>query len=286
MTHFSQMVLISPSLNLDEMTMTIHVPSDPPSTFTIPIGLPPGIDETADTYFTDFVIWFSPPTDGFIVGPPELHAALSSFLGRDVVLVKKGSAWREAGPAGYMDVLNLKFDYDPNRAEQATISGESQFARTEWADGFPFLLATESSLKEVRKLLKQGGPDLPDWDPVRWGGSDGKGEQALEMDRFRPNFVIEGAQTWEEEGWGEIEIIPKTGEDREQPVRGDRIYIVRRCTRCQVGLSATDPNRPVPPADHLVVTTASCQMLIHQQAKEMPWFLTRLSTCTGERIQK
>lgn len=72
-------------------------------------------------------------------------------------------------------------------------------ARVSFADGFPFLLASEQSLAE----LARRGADVP-------------------MSRFRPNLVIAGAPPFAEDAWRAIRI----GEVR--------FRVVKPCARCVV----------------------------------------------------
>jgi uncharacterized protein YcbX len=65
---------------------------------------------------------------------------------------------------------------DPSRAGPTDIVG--------FADAFPYLLASESSLRALNAVLS---------DPVP-------------MKRFRPNFVIEGADAWAEDHYRELKI--------------------------------------------------------------------------------
>lgn len=52
-----------------------------------------------------------------------------------------------------------------------------------FADGFPFLLATEASLDDLnRRITLAGGSPVP-------------------MSRFRPNLVLKGTTAWEEDYW-------------------------------------------------------------------------------------
>jgi uncharacterized protein len=73
-------------------------------------------------------------------------------------------------------------------------------ARTGFADGFPLLLVSADSLAELSSHL----------------------EQPVTIDRFRPNIVVEGAPTYDEDYWREVRI-------------GDlRAFVVRACARCPV----------------------------------------------------
>ena len=67
-----------------------------------------------------------------------------------------------------------------------------------FADGYPFLLIGQASLDDLNSRLAE----------------------ALPMNRFRPNFVIEGAEPFEEDNWKKIRI-------------GETVfYVVKPCERC------------------------------------------------------
>jgi uncharacterized protein len=53
-----------------------------------------------------------------------------------------------------------------------------------FADGFAFLLISEASLEDLNSRL----------------------EEPLPMNRFRPNFVLEGCEPYAEDGWGRLKI--------------------------------------------------------------------------------
>lgn len=81
---------------------------------------------------------------------------------------------------------------DPDYAEPAD--------RVGFADGFPFLLASEASLAD---LSQRAGTDLP-------------------MNRFRPNLVVSGIAPYAEDGWSRIRV-------------GDVSFrVVKPCARCSV----------------------------------------------------
>jgi len=107
---------------------------------------------------------------------------LSGFLGRTVRLV-------------YLD--------DPTRREV-----DQDYAapddRVSFADGYPLLLTSVSSLEELgRWLTDDGHPPVP-------------------MNRFRPNVVLAGAPPWAEDRWRRIRIGSAT------------FRVVKPCGRCQV----------------------------------------------------
>lgn len=67
-----------------------------------------------------------------------------------------------------------------------------------FADGYPFLLIGENSLADLNSRLKE---DVP-------------------MNRFRPNFVVKGSESFAEDGWKKIRI-------------GESVFhVVKPCGRC------------------------------------------------------
>ncbi|KAL8992951.1 MAG: hypothetical protein Q9188_007458 [Gyalolechia gomerana] len=78
-----------------------------------------------------------------------------------------------------------------------------------FADCAPFLVVTEESIKDVSTRLPDG----------------------IEVDvtKFRPNIVLEGAEeAYEEDFWGRISIVPNSSEDRVL-----EIILTQNCIRCQ-----------------------------------------------------
>ncbi len=69
-----------------------------------------------------------------------------------------------------------------------------------FADGYPLLLANTASMDDLNEKL-----DSP-----------------VEVDRFRPNIVIEGVQPFEEDDWAKLSIGTA------------QIEVVKRCARCVV----------------------------------------------------
>lgn len=195
------MILIHPTLTND--TLTIHVPEHnefAASTHTIPIDPLP-----TDEKLEDLKIWDSPALDGWSVGTPAIRSALSNFMGRPVLLVKKGVERREAGPEeGWIGALGVDLQYD-------------EVAAVGWADQFPILVVTEASLKDVeRKIHEDARPDKSRW------SKDGK---PFEPERFRGNVVISGAEAWAEDGWAELKFEGATEEV---------LHVAMRCARCMV----------------------------------------------------
>jgi hypothetical protein len=69
-----------------------------------------------------------------------------------------------------------------------------------FADGFPYLLASESSLADL----------------------NGRLEVPLPMDRFRPNIIVRGAPAWAEDDWETL------------AVGSMRFHVLKPCSRCPV----------------------------------------------------
>ncbi len=117
-----------------------------------------------------------------LVAPGEINRWLSTFFGRDVQL-----RWTGAQPTRRV----ARFDDVP----------------LSFADGFPFLLTSEASLRDVQSRCRAG----------------------VKMEQFRPNLVVAGTQPWEEDTWKTIRI-------------GDVVFdIVKPCSRCV--LTTVSPER-------------------------------------------
>ncbi len=85
--------------------------------------------------------------------------------------------------------------------------------RVSFADGYPLLLTTESSLAELNEQIAAG--------PLA-------AEGPLPMRRFRPSVVVVGAEAWAEDGWRLLQI-------------GDVVFrAVKGCDRCV--LTTIDPD--------------------------------------------
>ncbi|MYW70442.1 MOSC domain-containing protein [Streptomyces sp. SID8379] len=76
-----------------------------------------------------------------------------------------------------------------------------------FADGYPLLLTTLSSLDALNSLIAQG---------------DHADEGPLPMNRFRPNVVVSGTAPWAEDDWSRITIGEVT------------FRITKKCGRCVV----------------------------------------------------
>jgi len=84
--------------------------------------------------------------------------------------------------------------------------------RVSFADGYPMLLATEESLAALNDVVLERSPHP---------------REPLPMTRFRPNFVVAGAEAWAEDDWRRVRI-------------GDATFrAVKGCARCV--LTTIDP---------------------------------------------
>jgi uncharacterized protein YcbX len=98
------------------------------------------------------------------------HAWCSAYLGTDVRLV-------------HMDDPATRRPVDPEYA----LPGET----VSFADGYPLLLTTASTLDALNSLVAQG---------------EHADEGPLPMNRFRPNVVVSGTDAWAEDDWSRVAI--------------------------------------------------------------------------------
>lgn len=128
---------------------------------------------------------FDTPVEA-VPADPAADAWFSAYLGSEVRLV-------------HMDEPARRRAIDPEYARE----GET----VSFADGFPLLVTTTSSLDALNSLIAQG--DHPDEGP-------------LPMNRFRPNVVLDGTAPWAEDGWTRLAM-------------GEVIFrVARSCGRCVV----------------------------------------------------
>ncbi|MFD5329347.1 MOSC domain-containing protein [Streptomyces sp. NPDC127092] len=117
---------------------------------------------------------------------PSADAWFRGYLGAEVRLV-------------HMDDPARRRPVDPDYA----LPGET----VSFADGYPLLVTTTSSLDALNSLIAQG---------------DHADEGPLPMNRFRPNVVVDGTAPWAEDGWRRLSI-------------GDVVFrVARNCGRCVV----------------------------------------------------
>jgi len=104
----------------------------------------------------------------------------------------------------------LRLVYMPDDSFRRVDAGRVlEIRRVSFADGFPLLITNVSSLQEL----------------------NGRLDSPVEMRRFRPNIVVEGAAPWAEDGWQEL-------------LAGSvRLSLVKPCSRCV--MTTVDPDTGV-----------------------------------------
>ncbi|KAJ4308473.1 hypothetical protein N0V94_009341, partial [Neodidymelliopsis sp. IMI 364377] len=152
----------------------------------------------------------SSPTDAYEM-PKEISSWFSSCFGYEVVFVYLGDNKR---PVMFEDMQPLTPDpltaffkknipFLGTYVEQLMGIRQTEQWRVTFADCAPFLITSKTSLDDVSDRLPEG--------------------EEMDMVKFRPNIVIEGAnEPWQEDYWGKIKINQKT-----------EIIMAHNCVRCQ-----------------------------------------------------
>ena len=153
-------------------------------------------------------------------GAPDLHVPVPALpelvpvtvFGRTPFLASLASSEAHAWFSRLLGApLRLVYEDDPTRrTEDVAFTGTR--TPVSFADGYPLHLTTEDSLEVLNAMIADG--PRADRGP-------------LAMVRFRPNFVVRGADPWVEDGWRRLRI----GEALFRSVKG--------CDRCAVAM--TDP---------------------------------------------
>ncbi|MBV4412183.1 MOSC domain-containing protein [Enterobacteriaceae bacterium YMB-R22] len=158
-----------------------------------PVMLPDGLclyapdGSAANVRFTDFHLQEAPTEvwgNHFTarIAPADINRWLSGFFNHNIEL-------RWIGP-------------QPTRRIK-----DHQQIPLGFADGFPYLLTSESSLRDLQKRCPAG----------------------VQMEQFRPNLVVTGAEAWDEDRWRVVRI-------------GNVIFdVARPCSRCV--LTTVNPQR-------------------------------------------
>ena len=101
----------------------------------------------------------------------------------------------------------VRFDPEVTRLASKQWTGEVE-APIEFADGFPLLVVSEASLAELNQRLAAAG------------------HAAVGIERFRPNIVLAGLQTHDEDRLHELRIATAEGEVV--------LRLVKPCPRCPI----------------------------------------------------
>jgi len=146
-----------------------------------------------EKYFEDVQIW-GQQYKALDMGD-DAAAWFSTFLKMEVRLVQTPRDHARTPPTQYITSLQEE--------------GVALAKFTSFADAYPFLLATNTSLNDLNKRLRQ--KSLP----------------AIELNRFRSNFIVANTErAYEEDEWYAIQI---GGKGRQEPLV---MYNVKPCTRC------------------------------------------------------
>ncbi|KAG6896771.1 hypothetical protein C0992_006286 [Termitomyces sp. T32_za158] len=208
---FPKIVLITPRIEKDPAdahggSILVAFPPDAPegcTDFRIPLHPSPELLKSWD--ILDSIGLFSDTLDGYIghtlpLSAPSRASAISSlYFNKPVHLVYKGPR--------------------PRRAEETPLC-PSLDAATVFQDGYPLLMMSRESMgeleDEVRSRVAEEGMGVgEEWREAR-----------VEIRRFRPNIVVQGAGPFAEDAWAEVglgsreapvvklfpNISPETGE--------------------------------------------------------------------------
>jgi hypothetical protein len=179
-----------------------------------------------ETSLTSAALWLSAP------GMPMLDVPFES--GRDVIRVRvwddelDGVTQGELADRWFTDFLGhrarlIRFAPHARRISQRRYTGSTE-APYKFADAFALLVTSESSLADLNARLRA------------------KGQAPVDIDRFRPNIVIDGVERFEEDYARDLRV-------------GDVVLeLVKPCVRCTV--PSVDPasgEQGTEPGDTLAV---------------------------------
>ncbi len=119
--------------------------------------------------------------------PVEVSFGFSDFVGLGASAGAEAAQWFTATLGRPATLVWLD---DPTRRPVKPAFAEPGDS-VSFADSFPVTVASLDSLAALNDLIA-AGPD---------GDSDGAGDAALPMTRFRPNLVVEGGPAWVEDEW-------------------------------------------------------------------------------------
>lgn len=150
----------------------------------------------------------APGCEPLTVAVPEPVGTAGVQVWRDKVEAVEADAGAHAWFSTYLgtDVRLVHLD-DPARRRPVSSSYAKPGETVSFADGYPLLVTTLSSLDALNSLIAQG---------------DHADEGPLPMSRFRPNLVVDGTAPWAEDDWVRIAV-------------GDVTFrVTEPCARCVV----------------------------------------------------
>ncbi|GKZ37241.1 hypothetical protein AbraIFM66950_008698 [Aspergillus brasiliensis] len=187
----SRMTLITTALSPDSSHLIISIPSFSKDQ-EISLPTEPTADWLAQHTTLEHVTIWDTVTDAYAYGS-EVNARFSEFLGREVKLVYKGPERRILRGNGAPEILGREQD-------------------TYFPDVHPVLIASAASIEELNGRLVNGG------------------NEAITIERFRPNIVVTGDVPWEEDSWKVVRIVGGDNNNKQKV----ELDVVARCARCQV----------------------------------------------------
>ncbi|CUA67453.1 hypothetical protein RSOLAG22IIIB_03101 [Rhizoctonia solani] len=206
----AKMVLIETAIEAGE-TPLLSVSFPPESGLpSFKLYLEPTLETLSNwELISDIEIWRDRDLDAYVaesVSPGATaspSALLSSYMGRDVLLVLKGPKRRVALTTQTHPDLDAGYRFQ---------------------DGYPLLVATTESLAVVQENVRRSAAGEDEWKvsgiAPQWQTDE------LVMERFRPNIVLSGSPApFDEDYWGDIQIGDQSSEST-------TVSLVGRCGRC------------------------------------------------------
>ncbi|KAF2718761.1 hypothetical protein K431DRAFT_322211 [Polychaeton citri CBS 116435] len=190
-----------------DVLLYVSVHGKPDTTVKVP-AFPTDAWLKQNTKLTTVEIWET-ETDAWEY-PEHINKPFSEFFGKDVALVYKGPSVRPMGVNGKKELYGKETSFN-------------------FADVMSYQVASQASIRDLNRRLKL------------------KGDDALTIERFRPNIIVRGRddKPWEEDTWKRIRISTRI--DEEEMLYRIDMDVVARCARCQV--PNTDPDTGVPDKD-------------------------------------
>ncbi|KAF1985401.1 MOSC domain-containing protein [Aulographum hederae CBS 113979] len=205
--HFPEMCLFQTSIELqdDEPTGSLLVTFDPPKgegeakTSSIPLSPDCSHLELMD------VTMHRSPCKAYNMGE-KINSWFSNCFGYEVILAYLGEHSRSVlmSTSGNKQSKNTSGSWLGSITSSIPYFGATKEDETiTFADCAPYLVVSETSLKDVSKRLPEG--------------------EDMDMSKFRPNIVVSGAESeWEEDYWAELSF----GDEQAN------IQMMHNCARC------------------------------------------------------
>ncbi len=140
----------------------------------------------ATRFVADGIELAAPGADSVVVSMPEAGGPrVDVTVWRDRVAARdagaEAAAWLSAALATPCRLVHMP---DPDRARPVDPTFAAAGDRVSFADGFPVLVTNAASLADLNARL----------------------ERPVDMDRFRTNLVVDGAEPWDEDDWRQLRV--------------------------------------------------------------------------------